>query len=263
MQMNDAQNKTKNWNNTSGDTARPIFLDVGILDVPKADELISELGNLRREDRVPDLLLFLGYTPCLAVGARLIDSNDFLKPLEYFTQLGVPLYKSARGGGLTFHWPGQLVCYPILKLMPEEQNIPKYMFMLEEIALRTLASFDVQANRKRDKTAQIGLWVGDDKIASMGIRISQWVTSYGFALNLDGDSSPSHHIRPCGLDANLVTVEQQTGIRPARSTAQEKVLFHFSDILGRSFSSLFQTSKQENEELWRVLEKYGINHIGR
>ena len=259
--MNDAQAITPG-RSAGNEKELHLYIDIGIIDVPKADELIAELGSLRRKDCIPDLLLFLGYTPCLSVGARHIDYNDFLKPPEYFTQQGIPLYKTVRGGGLTYHWPGQLVCFPILKLAPKEQNIPKYMFSLEEIALRTLANVGVQATRKREKAAQIGLWVKNDKVASMGIRISQWITSYGFALNLDGETTMSHFIRPCGLDVNLVTVEQCTGRKPVRSTVMKNVVDHVYDILGRSFASLRQKSRTEHDDIWKVLEKYGINHLG-
>ncbi len=253
--MNDVRMPGRNAAAGKKENRQGFFIDVGVIDVPTADGFIADLTTLRRKEKIPDVLLFLAHSPCLSVGARQLNKDDFLKPLDFFSQHGIPLYKTVRGGGLTFHWPGQLICYPVLKLAPEERNIPQYMFHLEEIGLRTLADIGVQASRKRDKTAQIGLWVGDNKIASMGIRISQWVTSYGFALNLDGDATMSRFIRPCGLDADLVTVEQQTGAAPARAFVREKVLTLFAETMNRSF-----VPPDENDnEIRKVLKKYGID----
>ncbi|MBN1479732.1 lipoyl(octanoyl) transferase [candidate division KSB1 bacterium] len=210
-----------------------VLLDIGTLDIPAADALMQKLVTKRQHETIPDMLLFLSYVPCLAVGARQLNENDFLKPQRYFKERGITLYKTARGGGLTYHWPGQLVTFPIVKLQANEQNIPSFMRKLEEIGLRTLAEVGITAHRKREETAQIGLWVGDDKIASMGIRISRWVTSYGFALNLSGDISVSRYIRPCGLDVKLVTVEALIGRHPSRDDVKEKIRHNFEKIFQR------------------------------
>jgi lipoate-protein ligase B len=234
---------------TSDNNVDYISLDLGEIDLPQVDDILAALVEKRAADKIPDTLIFLSYNPCLAVGARQLDEHDFLKPKHYFENQGIPLYKSVRGGGLTYHWPGQLVCYPVLKLQPHEQNIPKYMFSLEEIALKTLADYGVQAHRKRDDTAQIGLWIGDNKIASMGIRISRWVTSYGFALNLSGDASPSFFIRPCGLDADLITVEGETGHQPNREDVKKRVQSHFEKELGRTLKSNTEYIEKEIQEV--------------
>lgn len=210
-------------------------VDLGVVDLLRADDLITHLADLRQQDAVPDVVLMLSYNPCLSVGVRQMDPADFLKPLDYFTRLHIPLHKSVRGGGLSYHWPGQLICYPILKLHEDEKNIPRYMYKLEQIGLDTLAELGVHAARKRDQTAQIGLWVNNSKVASMGIRISRWVTSYGFALNLTGDTSPSQFIRPCGLDnVNLTTVEQLTGKSPDRDDVKQRVMGHFESQFQRT-----------------------------
>ncbi len=264
MTLNGAQNRTGK-NKRLEETAQPQcrYVEVAPLDVPTADKLITELSALRRRDQIPELLFFAAYNPCLSVGARQLDENDFRKPLDFFSQRGIPLYKTARGGGLTYHWPGQFLCYPILKLAPEERNIPQYMFSLEEIALKTLADLGLSASRKREKTAQIGLWVEDDKVASMGIRISQWVTSYGFALNLAGDASLSRYIKPCGLDVKLVTVEEKTGAAPSRAVVRDRVLLHFADIMHRSPFPLGHTDDPGERQILAVLKKNGIRIIGK
>ena len=237
-------------------------IDLGEIDLLKADSIITRLTEDRQRDAVTDMLLFLSYKPCLAVGVRQMNPQDLLKPLDFFTRQNIPLYKTVRGGGLTYHWPGQLVCYPILKLREDEKNIPKYMSILEQIGLDALAQFGLSASRKRDKTAQIGLWINNDKIASMGIRISRWVTSYGFALNLGGDPSPSFFIRPCGLeDVNLVTIEQKIGTAPERESVKSIIKSLFERYLNRHLlPEISRTELNLGEQ--GLFYEYGHKHPG-
>lgn len=233
-----------------------IGLDLGIIDLTAVDSLMQKLTQQRLEDEIPDTLLLLSHPPSLAVGARDFSHADLLMPLSYFEQQGIDLHQNIRGGGLTYHWPGQLVCYPILKLQPHEQNIGRYMFNLEEVGLRTLRDLGIIAERKRDKTAQIGLWLGNHKIASMGIHVSKWVTSWGFALNLYGDKSPADFIRPCGLEGvKLLTVEDAKGFRPSKSWVMDRLVYHFEEVFDRrveilndkkQISNKFQLTNDQN-----------------
>jgi len=211
-------------------------LNLGTADLGEADQLMKNLMLKRAQDEISDLLLFLSHKPVLAYGSRKLNPADFLKPIAFFENQNIPLLQTQRGGGLTFHWPGQLNVYPILKLRKNERNLSNYMFRLEEVAIRTLADLGVQANRKREKVAQIGLWVGNRKIASMGTYFSDWVTSYGFALNLGGDYSPANFIKPCGLAVKLCTVEEIVGFVPNKNFVMKLVLEHFSEIFQREMS---------------------------
>ncbi len=213
-----------------------VHVELGEMDILQVDRILAALVKKRLNDDIPDVVLTFSYRPCLSLGSRPLDINDLLKPLAEFRNDGIELFQISRGGGLTYHWPGQLVCYPILKLAEHEQNIPQIMQKLEDVGLRTLADLGVHADRKRDKTAQIGLWVDSQKVASMGIRLHRWVTSYGFALNLYGDSSPANDIRPCGLEnITLATVEKLTGHTPHRIAVRERMLDYFAEIFGRTF----------------------------
>ncbi len=208
--------------------------NIGVIGLDEADRLMQQLAQQRLADRIPDTILLLSHPPSLAVGARELNPADLLLPLSYFERQGILLHQHVRGGGLTYHWPGQLVCYPILKLQHHEQNIRNYMFKLEEVGLRTLKDLGIVAERKRDKAAQIGLWLGNNKIASMGIHISRWITSWGFALNLYGDKSPADFIRPCGLEGvRLITVEDVIGIAPSKKLVLEKLIYHFGKVFNR------------------------------
>ncbi|MBN1466446.1 lipoyl(octanoyl) transferase LipB [candidate division KSB1 bacterium] len=206
-------------------------VQLGRLDVPTADRIMAGLVAERHADRIPDLLLFLSYAPCLAYGARQLDESDLLR--SYFVEQGIPIYQTIRGGGLTYHWPGQLICYPLLKLLPHEQNIPAYMHNLEQIGLEVLTTVGLRAHRRRRTAAHIGLWIGNDKIASMGIRIARWVTSYGFALNLSGDVSPARYIKPCGLPVKLTTVQERTGVSPDPQVTMASVQLFFEKYFRR------------------------------
>jgi lipoyl(octanoyl) transferase len=211
-----------------------VMLNLGIVSLDEADRLMRIFTERRSKDRIADTLLLMSHPASLAVGARELNQADLLMPLSYFENQGIYLYKNIRGGGLTYHWEGQLVCYPVLKLKFNEQNISNYMYKLEEVALRTLKDFGIIAGRKREKTAQIGLWLGNNKIASMGIHVSKWVTSWGFALNLYGDTSPADFIRPCGLEGvNLITVKDVMGFKPSKRSVMERVIYHFGEVFTR------------------------------
>lgn len=210
------------------------LLDIGEVSIPKINRLMERLAELRQRDRVSDMLFILYHPDSLALGARPLNPHDVLKPLDYFERQGIHLYKSIRGGGLTYHWAGQFVCYPVLKLNHDEQNISDYMYRLEEVGIRTLRDLQVTAERRRDETAQIGLWHDGRKIASMGVHVSRWVTSFGFALNLLGDTEPTRFIRPCGLkNVQLTTVEEVTGNPPDREFVKQRLIGHFQDVFQR------------------------------
>jgi lipoate-protein ligase B len=120
------------------------------------------------------------------------------------------------------------------------------MYRLEEVGLRTLRDLGIMAERKREKASQIGLWLGNNKIASMGIHISKWVTSWGFALNLYGDKSPADYIRPCGLEGvKLITAEDVLGFKPSKQWVMNRVVHHFGKVFERKVSSDFQIKNWE------------------
>jgi len=245
--LNQSKNRIR-FDNIENKTA---VLTPGTISVPAADQMMQKMRQLRSKDRISDTLLMLSHPPSLTIGARNLNLDDLLQPLEFFAQQGIHLYQNTRGGGLTYHWQGQLVCYPILKLKPGEQNIRQYMFRLEEVALRTLSDFGIYAERRREQTAQIGLWVGNYKIASMGIHISNWITSFGFALNLFGDLSPANYIRPCGLEnVRLITIEDITGIKTSKKMVINSIVRHFQDVFLRKidFNGNNPIEKRSNDE---------------
>jgi len=217
-----------------------VFTDLGTLDVPTVESLMTRAVELRLKDEIPDLLLFLSHPPTVALGLkdRCVETPvDLLVSRAQLDREGILFTRSVRGGGITYHWPGQVVCYPVLALEPGERDAPAYMAKLEEVGLKTLQEFGIRATRRRDAASYIGLWIGEKKLISMGVRITNWVTSFGFALNLEGDHSRSCYIRPCGIDGVcLTTMEEVLGQAPPR--------FQLIDSLKKNFASVFKCALQ-------------------
>ena len=132
---------------------------------------------------------------------------------------------------MTYHGPGQLVGYPIIDLKPDRCDVHRYVRDLEEVLIRTAASFGVVAGRVAGLT---GVWVGNDKLAAIGVRLSRWVTSHGFALNIAPDLDQFRLIVPCGLAGRGVTsLEQLTGLVPPRPDLEAVVAAEFARVFDR------------------------------
>jgi lipoate-protein ligase B len=230
-----------------------LVANLGITGVEDADGFMSAARRLRFAGELPDLLLFLSHPGTVAVGLRdrrTEQPKDLLVPVRRLEEEGIALARSVRGGGITYHWPGQVVCYPILLLGPGERNIPLYMHGLEEIGIRTLRSFGVKAARSRESAAHVGLWHDRCKVASMGVRVSRWVTSFGFAINHEGDHEPSAYVRPCGLEGvRLTTMEEILGHAPPRDRVVDAIIENFAEVLRRRVDGMPADTLREIESL--------------
>ena len=143
----------------------------------------------------PERLLLLEHPPVITLG-RNAREIDLLVDAATLEARGIAVETTNRGGQVTYHGPGQLVGYPILNLHPDRRDVGRYLRDLEEILIRTLGHFGIGASRK---PALTGVWVGADKIASIGVHLSRWVTTHGFALNVATDLSHFSLIVPCGI----------------------------------------------------------------
>jgi lipoyl(octanoyl) transferase len=146
--------------------------------------------------------LFLLEHPSVITLGRNAHDADVLAGREQLATLGVAVETSDRGGQVTYHGPGQLVGYPILDLNPERRDVARYLRDLEEALIRTLATYGITAGRS---TGLTGVWVGDRKIAALGVHLSRWVTTHGFALNVTTDLDAFGLIVPCGITTRGVT----------------------------------------------------------
>lgn len=165
-------------------------------------ELQKELVGRRRRGEVPDTLLLLEHPHVITLGSSSRDEHVLLTREELAAR-EIGLFEAGRGGDVTYHGPGQLVGYPILDLKPDLRDLHGYLRGLEEVLLRTLRALSIVG--RRDETAT-GVWVGDAKVAAIGIRVSSgWITSHGFALNACTDLSYFEAVVPCGLSGRPVT----------------------------------------------------------
>ncbi len=204
------------WTNS-----RCAYADLGVVEVPVIEDLMDEAVELRSQNNIPDLLLFMAHPPTVALGLRdrraEIPADLLVSPHQLAID-GIALTRSVRGGGITYHWPGQVVCYPVLALGPDERDVSSYMFRLEQVGIQVLRTLAWKPVGGATSGVDVGLWIDDRKVLSMGVRIRNWITSFGFALNLDGDYSHSRYVRPCGIEgACLFTVEKLLGRSPRYS----------------------------------------------
>jgi len=155
----------------------------------------------RQADKIPDQLIILEHTPVITLGVRSKNEHVLLSK-EALEKRGIELYETPRGGDVTYHAPGQLVLYPIMKLSGTEADVHAFVEKLEEIAILTAEAFCVRAFRRKGKT---GVWTDQGKIAAIGIRFKKWVSSHGMSFNVNVDLTGFDTIIPCGLYGEKVT----------------------------------------------------------
>ncbi|MFQ5350203.1 MAG: lipoyl(octanoyl) transferase LipB [Thermoanaerobaculia bacterium] len=185
----------------------------------------------------PEHLLLLEHEHVYTLG-RSADRADVRAGAVWLAARGVAVEESDRGGQVTYHGPGQLVGYPILDLNPDRRDVRRYVRDLQEVMVRTLADLGVAAEG-RGGQAEIGVWVGDAKIASIGVHLSRWLTTHGFALNLTTDLSYFGGIVACGLeDVRMTSVERLTGRRVEPVAAADLCAGHFAAVFERRLAPL-------------------------
>ena len=208
---------------------------LGTVPYAEALELQRDLVAARQADSVPDLLLLLDHPHVVTLGVAARRSHaNILAPPDVLRRRGVAFHEAPRGGDVTYHGPGQVVGYPILNLRPNRCDVHRYVRDLEEVLIRTAGVYGVTAARARGLT---GVWVDRDKLAAIGVRLSRWVTSHGFALNVNTDLSYFDLIRPCGIDDRGVTsLAALTGRQLGWRAVQDTVVEQFSAVFGQHVS---------------------------
>lgn len=199
----------------------------------EAASLQERCARLLKDGGRVERLLFLEHPPVITLGrnARIADVLHDETTLE---SLGVEVRETNRGGQVTYHGPGQLVGYPILDLSPDRRDVARYLRDLEEVLIRALAALGVTAGRVPGLT---GVWVGSDKIASIGVHLSRWVTTHGFALNVNTDLSRFGLIVPCGIRGGAVTSMQRLlGHATPLEEVAAAIVPVFGEIFGREMA---------------------------
>ena len=210
---------------------RAALLDAGLVPYREALELQRSLAVAVAEGESPDTVILVEHPPVITTGRRTDEATELHIPAG----AAVELAETDRGGKSTYHAPGQLVCYPILDLHRHGKDVRKYVRDLERAILQTLGAFDLAATTIEGLT---GVWMppagprGPRKIASIGVRVSRWVTTHGFALNVDLDPAPfTQWITACGLDdAEFTSMGRELGrpvsvndVKPAAAAALAEV----------------------------------------
>ncbi len=191
---------------------------LGRVDYRSAWQLQKEIAHQRRERAIPDTLLLLEHDPPVITLGRASHREHLLASPEHLRELGIELVETDRGGDVTYHGPGQLVGYPVLDLREHGRDVHAYLRRLEETLILTLRTLRLEAHRKPGLT---GVWVGEEKVAAIGIKVSHWVTMHGFALNVNPDLRHFGLIVPCGIHDKGVTSLQNLLAR--KVTPQELI----------------------------------------
>lgn len=201
----------------------------GLMDYAAALELQKERVAQRKAGAIPDTLLLLEHPHVYTFG-RNARKENMLVTAEFLASRGAQVFATDRGGDVTYHGPGQLVGYPILDLTQHRRDVSWYMRQLEEVFIRTARDLGIHAERS---PGAAGVWVGNDKLVAMGVHLSRWVTSHGFALNVSTDLSYFQWIVPCGLHGKGVTsLAQLLGHAVEMDEVTERVVEHFGVVLG-------------------------------
>ena len=212
-----------------------LLLRLGVTDYPEAQDLQRDLARRRAEGTLPDTLLLLQHPHAYTLGRR-AGPSDVLLEADGLDEIGARVYDTDRGGEATYHGPGQLVGYPIVDVRPLG-GARGYVRTLETLLIDTLEDFGIVAEH-RDGLP--GAWVGDEKIAFIGVRISRGIATHGFALNVNPDLSYFNHIVPCGIEGLVVTSMKRVLGSPVS-------LEQVADSLARHFGRLFKRDVVEVE----------------
>ena len=204
---------------------------LGLVPYAEGLELQRALVEDRKAGRIPDTLLLLQHPHVITIGVKKDGRSHILATPEQLSSRGVEVFETGRGGDVTYHGPGQLVGYPILDLNPDRRDVHRYVRDLEEVMIRVCAGYGLTASRIKGFS---GAWLGDDKIGAIGVRISRWVTSHGFAFNVTTDVDFFNLIVPCGIaNRGVTSLAAQLGEAPTMGDVEDRFEEQFAMVFER------------------------------
>jgi lipoyl(octanoyl) transferase len=208
----------------------------GVVPYASGLRLQEELVAAVRAGAAPDTLVLLEHPHVITLGSGASHGHVLLDAGER-ARRGIELFETGRGGDVTYHGPGQLVGYPIMDLKPDRKDLHRYLRDLEEALIRALAELGVEGHREAGRT---GVWTAGGKIAAIGVRVSSgWITSHGFALNVDPDLRFFDTIVPCGIaEASVTSLARLTGRAPDAATVRAVVARAVAETFGRRLRRL-------------------------
>ena len=182
----------------------------------------------RRNGRVPNLLLLLQHPPVITLGVRRDSRSHVVASDALLAERGIEIHDTGRGGDVTYHGPGQIVGYPILDLRPDRCDVHRYVRDLEEVMIRVCADYGITGGRVDGMS---GAWVGAEKIGAIGVRISRWITSHGFAFNVNTRLDDFQLIVPCGIvDRGVTSLQQLLGHALRIEDVEERIIARFAEV---------------------------------
>ncbi len=200
---------------------------LGLTEYRQAYHLQAALARRRIDGDIPDTLLLLEHPPMITIG-RFGRLGNILASRAQLEAEGISLVFSDRGGDVTYHGPGQLVGYPIIDLRQRVKDVRRYINDLEELIIQTLADFEIIAARDRSHP---GVWVGNEEIAAIGLKIRRWVSMHGFALNVSPNLEHFSLIKPCGFtDRRATSISRLLGCDVPVEAVIERLLVSFSEV---------------------------------
>ncbi len=229
-----------------------LIVDLGLIGFEEAFALQRRIVAARKADAIGDVLLLCEHPHVITLG-RSGKRENLLASERVLAQKGVEFHATNRGGDITYHGPGQIVGYPVIQLAAIRRDVVWYVRMLEEVMIRTCADFGIEARREEGKT---GAWIDPqkkdspqraqssqsserreaaaEKIGAIGVHISRWVTSHGFAFNVATDLRYFELIVPCGIaERKATSLEKVLGRAVKRNEAATKIVEHFGEVFGR------------------------------
>lgn len=215
---------------------------LGMVEYQRALDLQLSLIDKRKNEEIEDVLLLLEHPPTFTMG-RSGKTENLLKSQEELKRNGIHFEIISRGGDITYHGPGQLVGYPIVDLNKFNRDVHQYLRNIEEVIIRALCDFEIEAERIKGFT---GVWVGREKIASIGVGIKNWMTHHGFALNVNTDLSYFDMVIPCGIPGvKMTSMKKFLGMAENIKMAEVEtsVVNAFSKVFNRGISGDVKTDE--------------------
>ena len=221
---------------------RIIHLPLGRADYARTYALQREIQRLRRAGEIGDTVITVEHEPVFTIGRSGSRDNILVSEQE---RGGIPVYEIDRGGDITYHGPGQLVCYPIIDLRDYRRDIKWYINSLEQGMIELCADYKVKAGRR---AGYPGVWIANRKIASIGVSVRHWVTMHGLAFNVDVNRDHFAMINPCGLPIEMTSLVDLTGDTVSMEGAMESLLTHMREIFD------WDILTGDADEYWRRID---------
>ena len=225
---------------------KAVVVDLGLLGYEQAWALQKQVWQMRVDEKIPDTLLLVEHPPVITVGKSGKSSNLLLSEAE-LKRRGVDLFRVERGGDVTYHGPGQLVGYPIVRLEGALAGVRRHVERMEAGLIRSLKTFGVSAG-VRDRLT--GVWVGERKIAAIGVAVRRFVTFHGFALNVNTDLTPFGYIVPCGIpDKGVTSIARELGREVSMPVVKHQVIANLGEVFGLDFRPACRACLEDSNSL--------------